>query len=99
MAYLTSLDAKQFVGGNESAREVCDWAAELGGNVRTVEAKGEYVDQVPTHGFAGLVQSLIIQTTAGELSLAPGDHLVHGQSGQFFTVPPADFAEQFTSEA
>lgn len=98
MAYLTSVEAKQFVGGNESARELCDWVAELGGSVRTIEAKGEYVDQGPSHGFGGQVQQLLIQTTAGELTLDPGDFLVHGASGQFFTVQPADFAEQFTSE-
>lgn len=98
MAYLTSLDAKQFVGGNESARELCDWVAEKGGSLRTVEAQGEYVDQVPTHGFAGEVQGLVIQTTAGEQTVSPGEWLVHGDSGQFYTVFPGDFAEHYTQE-
>lgn len=99
MAYLTRLEAKQFVGGNASAREVCDWAAGLGGNVRSREQQGSFVDLAPTHGFGGEVQGLQIDTSAGALEAGPGDYLVHGIHGQFFIIAADEFAATYELEA
>lgn len=98
MAYLTSLEAKQFVGTNESARELLDWVASAGGNIRTRQSTGPYVDQGPSHGFAGVVEAMQVDTTAGTISVEAGSYLVHGHGGQFFTVPADEFPAKFDQE-
>jgi hypothetical protein len=93
----TTIEARQFTGGAESATPIIDWVLAGGGTATWMEAHQVGIAPYRPDDINEIVvmERISLRTLEGTIYVSVGDWVIKGTAGEFYPCKPEIFADVY----